>query len=130
MTPSVPAADSKKNAGLIDVGFRALTEIAIHEIPEGDLVASANSGTDTRVIARSVTPAQISAEYINFGNVAPNTAVHGKVVSISDWCRSRLPATVPGGSVLALQVEFGPATYLVVGTQDRVVANLAVQARV
>ena len=53
-TPNVPEADSKKNVGLIEVALRALTEIAIHEIGEGDLVASAASGIDTRIIAPTV----------------------------------------------------------------------------
>jgi hypothetical protein len=53
-TPSVPEADSKKNVGLIEVALRALTEIAIHEIGEGDLVGAAHSGIDTRIIAPTV----------------------------------------------------------------------------
>lgn len=52
--PNVPQADSKKHVGLIEVGLRALTEIAIHEITEGDLVASAASGIDTRIIAPTI----------------------------------------------------------------------------
>jgi predicted acylesterase/phospholipase RssA len=50
-TPELPAADSKKNFGVVAAGTRALTEIAIHEITAGDLQASATDSIDTRIIA-------------------------------------------------------------------------------
>jgi hypothetical protein len=49
-----PAAGSMANVGVIDVGTRAATEIAIAEVTVGDLAAAARSGIDTRIIDPAV----------------------------------------------------------------------------
>jgi len=53
-TPELPLSDSKKNVGVIEVGLRAATEIAINEVTVGDVVTAAASGIDTRIIAPSI----------------------------------------------------------------------------
>ena len=53
-TLELPEADSMKNVGLLTVGARAATQIAINEITRGDMAEAVATGIDVRFIAPSV----------------------------------------------------------------------------
>jgi hypothetical protein len=49
-----PTATSMKDVGMVEVGMKAATEIAIAEVTVGDLAGAARTGIDTRIISPAI----------------------------------------------------------------------------